>query len=72
MKEYLEEVYSKFTRVSFIATKRDYYKVKNLIDIVENTNRFKANVELINLLQNDRIYIDEHAYKSFSTDYEIS
>ena len=51
VKEYLEECYNKFSRVCFIQTKRDYYKIRNLIELSDNSGSlFKANDELANLL----------------------
>ncbi|KAL4486403.1 hypothetical protein ABPG72_007189 [Tetrahymena utriculariae] len=52
IKEYLEEVQQKFTRVSFILSRRDYFKVRNLIDFKED--RFLANEELIQILNKEQ------------------
>ncbi|EAR84581.2 hypothetical protein TTHERM_00656130 (macronuclear) [Tetrahymena thermophila SB210] len=51
VKEYLEEVQQKFTRVSFIQSKRDYFKVRNLIDFKDD--RFLASEELTHILSKE-------------------
>ena len=71
IKEYLEECYNKFNRVAFIQTRRDYYKIRNLIELSDSSGSlFKANDELSNLLSNDRIFTSPHAYKSPDCSYE--
>ncbi|KAL4450458.1 hypothetical protein ABPG74_019356 [Tetrahymena malaccensis] len=51
IKEYLDEVQQKFTRVSFIQSRRDYFKVRNLIDFQED--RFLAKEELTQILSRE-------------------
>lgn len=59
IREYLCEVQRKFQRVSFVQTRRDYYKVRNLITIDENsTALFKASPELVTILERDDLDID--------------
>jgi len=69
--KYLEECYNKFNRVAFIQTRRDYFKIRNLIELSDPSGSlFKANDELSNLPSNDRIFTSPHANKSPDCSYE--